>query len=564
MEKEYRRNEILTVFIGLAVFFGGFIMSFFLLEAYSAPLGSSDPLYLRFLSYFGDFWSGFWGNSVSVSPGTPVSEILIRSVPHTIELLIFPLCIGIILGYYFGRKLPMRKHKCLKWEIQFLSTVVIACPIFIFCLFLQTSFYLVPIFPCFGYKAYRSPEPPLITGFLILDSLISGNTYLALDILYHYAIPTIILTVSITALMIKLFSSQVMKDSYKKQTLLSHTTKTIVVIGAILTYLCVIDVIFGLDGIGSYFISALQNADFFLIRGFLFIFIILFTITIFISNVYFSLNKEVKQTKLPIESLEELKEEEPILSPKIELKDFFKKIIRSPLTIIGLCGFLILLHAVIFPELISGYTFEQTLGVYTGGWRLPSPEHFLGTAMFGRDVLALVVYGTRDALIFGFSACLIGLIGSLVFGLIISKFYRKTYKITMFLMIIFYIFPGILLFFFLANVIEHPWKHLMFITGLLLVPSFTRIISNTEFRIAPITKKIISYVPLFTGFAILFYTTVGFLGFSDLPTVNLGYLINEARFNLNSEFALLAPSGLLFFIVMSLFMLHEDLVKHSK
>jgi peptide/nickel transport system permease protein len=426
------------------------------------------------------------------------------------------------------------------------------------------SSYIIPIFPSSGYKFYRSPNPPLITGFLFLDSLISGNGYLALEILYHYTLPSIILTVAITALTIKLLSSQVVKDSYKKHTIFSHTAKTIVMIGAILTYLFLIDDIFRLEGLGSYFLNALRNQDVFLIRGFLFIFIILFSLTIFISNLFFSLNRKPKEVKVPVEKIEAPVEGELLLSPKIEFKNYINKIKRSPQLLIGLVAFLILLHALIFPELISGYTFEQAMGVYPKAWHPPSLEHFLGTAMFGRDVLALIVYGTRNALIFGAGASFIGLIGGLVFGLPASKYYRKVYKIIMILMLVFYLYPGILLFFFLSKGFEYPSGSLMYITGLLLVPWYTRILANTKFRLVPLSKKVFSYVPLFTGFAILFYASIGFLGFNDYQTIHLGNLISEASIELNSPFALMGPSALLCFIILTLFMLHDGLVKHSR
>jgi peptide/nickel transport system permease protein len=227
---------------------------------------------------------------------------------------------------------------------------------------------------------------------------------------------------------------------------------------------------------------------------------------------------------------------------------------------------LFFIFVAIFPELISGRSLAEAQGIYFGSWEPPSPDHLLGQGKFGRDVLALVAYGTRGTLTFGLGAVLIGLIGGLIFGPLASKFNRKGHTAIMSLMLVFSVLPGIVLV--LLTVLlfgTSPFGLLMLTTGLLLIPGFTRIIANTEFRIVPIGKKIISYIPLFTGFAILLYATLGFLGFYDYRIISLGGLVNDARVMLFvAPWATFWPSTILFLIVASLFIFHEGLVKHSR
>ena len=591
MDRKHLLNIILTFVLGIAFLYLGLVVTFFFLDATFTPYqialsllppspspamiemimqqyGLNDPLFFRFLRYIGDFLVGQWGISSSVSSGAPVIDLLRSSVPHTIEILIFPLIVGIFLGYVFGRISNRTKRNWLKSGIQLLSAVGVAVPIFFFGMLLQyTLGYLYPVFPVVGYKTVFFPGPPLITGFMMLDALLSGNLPLVLDIREHYILPTIILSVAITALMTRAYSSNRAKDSYKKKTILSHTAKTSVVFGAIFTYLILIDVTFNLSGFGSIFITALMHYDYFLIKGFLFVFIILFAVTIIISNLIFSIYGLVKdKNQLPLKDIEEIVEREPSLSVWVDLKNYLNKIVRSPLTYIGLVAVLIPIIVAIFPELISGFTFEGANGIYMGAWDPPSPVHPLGTAKFGRDVLALVAYGIRDSLNFGLGAVLIGLIGGLIFGLLASKFNRVVHTITMSFMLIFYILPGILLVMFFTMLLGGTgFGLLMITTGLLLVPSFTRIIANTEFRIVPIGKKIISYVPLFTGFAILFYVSLGFLGIYDYQTINLGGLINIGRMHLfDAPWASFWPGAIIFFILIGLFALHEGLANSSR
>ena len=108
------------------------------------------------------------------------------------------------------------------------------------------------IFPTTGFKDYSFPNPPLITGSRLLDSMLSLNWLLFWDTLYHYALPMIVLTVAITALMTKFFSSKRVKDSYKKRSIISHTAKTCAGFGIILTYFILLDVTFGLEVLVRY------------------------------------------------------------------------------------------------------------------------------------------------------------------------------------------------------------------------------------------------------------------------------------------------------------------------
>ncbi|MBY8987152.1 MAG: hypothetical protein KGD61_01770 [Candidatus Lokiarchaeota archaeon] len=596
MDRKHRLNIILTFVIGLTLLYLGLVVSFFALNLSFTPgqialqlmppgppdplmlqqimqqYGLNDPLFFRFLRYLGDFLVSNWGISSSIVIGMPVSDLLMRSVPHMIELLIFPLIIGIILGYVIGRVSNRTKRNWLKNGIQSLSAVGIAVPIFFFGMFLQfTLAYLNPLFPAIGYKSVIHPSPPLITGFMTIDAILSGNLPLALDILYHYALPTIILLVAITALMTRAYSSNRAKDAYKKKTILSHTAKTSMVFGAIFTYLFLIDVTFNFSGFGSMFMTALTQMDYFLLRGLLFVFIMLFAGTLIISNFIFSIHGLIKdKNKLPLKEVAEPIEREPRISTWVDLKTYLNKIVRSPLIYIGLVAVLFPIFVAIFPGLISGYSFEEVFGIYSGSWSppflgTPLGAHPLGQAKFGRDVLAQVAYGTRDSMIFGAGAVFIGLIGGLIFGLLASKFNRKVHTITMSVSLIFYVLPGILLILLATMIFGNLFGLLMFTTGLLLIPSFTRIIANTEFRIVPIGKKILSYLPLFAGFAILLYVSLGFLGFNDPLTVNLGGLINEGRSHLyDAPWASLWPGLITFLIVVSLFILHEGLVKNSR
>jgi len=536
-------------------------------EAMARQLGLDQPIFIQFLRYIGDFLTGNWGISCSISAGMPIYDLVNERGSRIIELLILPLLIGLNLGFIFGKISKRTKRNWLKMGIRLLSAVGIAIPVFVFGMYLQyTLAFQADAFPAIGFKTASYPNPPLVTGFRILDSMISGQLYLAADTILHYILPGLVLTVAITALMTRVFGSKFAGHSDKKNTILSNTAKTSAVFGVILTYLILIDVTFNLNSFGSLFIVALYNADKFLLRGLMSVVIILLVITIIVSNFSFTLIGIIRaKMHPPQKELKDTTEREPRISGAIELKNFLKKIITSPVTIIGLVLVIIPIIVSIFPELISGVSFVDVNGFWPGAWSPPSPLHPLGQSNLGRDVLAQVAYGTRNSILFGLGTVIIGLIGGSIFGPLASKFNRVGHTITTSVMLIFYVLPGILLVMLLTASLGVTIGLLMFTTGFLLIPGFTRIIANAEFRPIPILKKIISYMPLFAGFAILFYVSLGFLGFGDPHTIQLGELVNSGRSHMyNAPWASFWPGGIAFLIVVSLFVLHEGLSKSSR
>ncbi|NHJ19646.1 MAG: ABC transporter permease subunit [Candidatus Lokiarchaeota archaeon] len=579
-------NFVMTFVIGIAFLFLGLTITFFYTrlmpgdptaaylpinatieqrEAVIRYLGLDQPLIIQYFRFIGNFLTGNWGLSSSISKGQAVVALIGDRFPRTSEILILPLLIAAIIGYLFGRVSNRTKRNWLKMGIQVLSAVCIAVPIFGFGMFLQyTLAYQVDLFPATGYKSPGYPDPPFITGFRLLDSLMSGQLYLAFDTILHYTLPWIILTMLFTALITRVLSSKMAEDIYKKKTILSNAAKTSAIFGVLIISLFLIDLTFNLRGITNLLLTAISHYDYYAIQGLIFVVIILFVLTIIVSNLIFSIITLVKDKKGRFVEVEKIAEREAEPTMVIDLKNYSKKLVRSPLTIIGVVAVLIPIILSLFAELISGYTYTEASGIYPGAWNPPSPDHLLGTGDFGRDVLARSLYGTGGALLFGIGAVFVGLVGGLHLGGL-AQLHRVVRVIIMSFTLVFYILPGILIILLLVGIMGPSPGLLMITTGLLLIPSFTRIVANAEFRVIPIGKKILAYIPLFMGFSILFYASLGFLGFTNPFTIQLGMDISEARaFMYVAPWAIIWPGLAIFLIVVSLFILHEGLAKHSR
>ena len=87
---------------------------------------------------------------------------------------------------------------------------------------------------------------------------------------------------------------------------------------------------------------------------------------------------------------------------------------RRPLGTAGAVLIIVMLLAAAFANVVAPY--DPTAINFPDLLKPPSPEHLLGADNFGRDVFSRVIFGSRTALLVGFSASLIGCTLGLVLG----------------------------------------------------------------------------------------------------------------------------------------------------
>src|SRR5262245_7562113 len=90
-------------------------------------------------------------------------------------------------------------------------------------------------------------------------------------------------------------------------------------------------------------------------------------------------------------------------SPWLAVADFCR---RRPLGAIG--AFIVLgnLFVAVFANLLSPY--DPLATDYGAMLAAPSLAHWLGTDAFGRDVLSRILFGSRTAMLVGFSCAMVG------------------------------------------------------------------------------------------------------------------------------------------------------------
>ena len=321
MQKIYK-NLIFTLIIALALLIIAIVLSFnisrFLpgdpvlaylpegtidweeYEAMKELLGLNQPIIIQFFLFTFRMLSGDWGSSFSLARGLPVQSLISVTLPRTLDLIILPLIIGLFLGLILGKFSVKTRSKIGNRSIQVLSLIGFAFPIFLLAMLFQFFLgYVFPIFPTTGYKNFIYPDPPLVTGFRAIDSLLSGQLYLIPDYLYHLVLPWITLTIFITVFTIILVRSYLINqlnhiEDAETRSIVPFTFQVGLGFAIIFSFLIVTETMFGFYGIGQLLLNAIYNADYYVINGVLFLISISFVLLITISLLLFILFGKVK------------------------------------------------------------------------------------------------------------------------------------------------------------------------------------------------------------------------------------------------------------------------------
>jgi len=110
----------------------------------------------------------------------------------------------------------------------------------------------------------------------------------------------------------------------------------------------------------------------------------------------------------------------------------------------------------------------------------PSPQHWAGTDIYGRDILTRIIYGTRISLSVGVSSVTIGAIVGVTLGLISGFFGGFLDEIIMRSADVLFAFPGILLAIAVVAILGPGLVNVVAAVAIFSIPTFARIVrSNT-------------------------------------------------------------------------------------
>ena len=156
-------------------------------------LGLDQPLLLQYWHFLGRAVTGDFGSSTGVQPGDSATGILLQRLPATIELTVAAMFFAIITAIPLGYLAAKRRGGVFDTLSVVSSLVGVAVPVFFLAFVLKYVFAVkLGILPPAGRQSVDL-DPDRITGFFVLDGILSGQLDAAWDAVQHLILPAIAL-----------------------------------------------------------------------------------------------------------------------------------------------------------------------------------------------------------------------------------------------------------------------------------------------------------------------------------------------------------------------------------
>ncbi|MCK4964526.1 MAG: ABC transporter permease [Dehalococcoidia bacterium] len=150
----------------------------------------NDPLYAQYYYWLAGAVRGDFGQSLFTRRA--VIEDVREFLPATMELALFAGVIMAIFGILLGAVSGRYSNTWIDNSVRIFSYIGIVTPSFVFAiLFLLLFGYVLNVLPTMGRLSTWIARPPVITGMVSLDALLSGNFAALGDAIRHLILPAV-------------------------------------------------------------------------------------------------------------------------------------------------------------------------------------------------------------------------------------------------------------------------------------------------------------------------------------------------------------------------------------
>jgi peptide/nickel transport system permease protein len=171
-------------------------------------LGLDQPIPVQYLRFLGRALTGDFGNSLIT--GEPVTTEIARALPATVELALAALLLAVVLGIPLGYVAARHRGRPLDTTTVIATLVGVAVPVF-FLGYLLKQFFAVDLgwFPPSGRQAVDI-DATHVTGFAVLDGLLTREFDASWDALTHLVLPAIALATIPLAVIVRITRASVL------------------------------------------------------------------------------------------------------------------------------------------------------------------------------------------------------------------------------------------------------------------------------------------------------------------------------------------------------------------
>ena len=281
----------------------------------TVQFGYDQPLPTQYFRYLAGIFQGDFGQSVVTKQ--PVLREFLTLFPATLELSLFAIAIAIGLGIPLGVFSALFKGRGVDQTIMAASLAGYSMPIFWWGLLMIILFSgVLGVTPVSGRISmlYFFEET---TGFMLIDSLLSGESGAFLSALHHLVLPSVVLaTIPLAVIarqsrsaLIEVLGTDYVKTARSKglgfgRTLFIHALRNALIpvvttiglqVGVLLTGAILTETIFSWPGIGNWIVHSIYRRDYPSVQGGLvLIAMIVMTVNLLVDFSYALINPQIR------------------------------------------------------------------------------------------------------------------------------------------------------------------------------------------------------------------------------------------------------------------------------
>jgi dipeptide transport system permease protein len=289
------------------------------LEQLRHEMGLDQPAWKQFLDYVYALLHGDFGTSIISK--APVLHEFLTLFPATLELTLCAMVFAIVLGVPAGVIAASRRGGVYDQSLMGLALTGYSMPIFwwglILILVMSNTLGLTPVSGRVDLiKFYYEP----VTGFMLIDSLLSGQKGAFWDAVHHLILPTIVLgtvPLAVIARMTRSSMLEVLEEDYVRTARAKGLSWTRVVgvhalrnalipvvtviglqIGGLLAGAVLTETIFSWPGVGKWLIESINRRDYPALQGgILLIATIVILVNLIVDLLYGLINPRIRHAK---------------------------------------------------------------------------------------------------------------------------------------------------------------------------------------------------------------------------------------------------------------------------
>lgn len=249
--------------------------------------GLDRPLYVQYFDYLGNVLHGDLGRSIVTHE--PVLSEFRTLFPATLELSLCAILLAVLVGLPAGILAALKRNTVLDYSVMGISLTGYSMPIFWWALLLILLFSVTLGWTPVSGRIDIVYDLPPVTGFMLIDSLVSGEEGAFRSALSHLILPAIALgtiPLAVIARMTRSAMLEVLREDYvrtarakglsRARVVMVHALRNALIpvitviglqVGTLLAGAILTETIFSWPGIGKWLVEAIHRRDYPVVQG---------------------------------------------------------------------------------------------------------------------------------------------------------------------------------------------------------------------------------------------------------------------------------------------------------